>query len=141
MLYNTAYVRMNMVLGIVCFLIGIVSASVICILGKNSALRKKSGRIIVGKKISCNELPGRPTRYIVKVEYEASNTTYNRKVITADKNIKKCADGEEIRLLYVDKINKVYWAEDKSYERIVLIVLLVFISADMFLLGFECLFP
>ena len=92
------------------------------------------------EKISCDELPGRPTRYIVKVEYEINNVVHEKKVITTDKNIKKYADNGQIRLLYVDKIDKVYWAEDKSNEIIVIIVLLALFSASMFLLPLECLF-
>lgn len=136
MLYGTAHGGMDIVLSIIFFILGILSFSVACILGRNRVLKKKSGKIIIGKKISCDELLGRPTRYIVKVEYEVNNTIYKKNVITADKNIKKCVNDEPIRLLYVNKINKVYWAEDKSDDMFIGIALSGIFAVNMFLLSF-----
>lgn len=136
MLYGTAHGGMDIVLSIIFFILGILSFSVACILGRNRVLKKKSGKIIIGKKISCDELLGRPTRYIVKVEYEVNNTIYKKNVITADKNIKKCVNDEPIRLLYVDKINKVYWPEDKSDDMFIGIALSGIFAVNMFLLSF-----
>lgn len=50
--------------------------------------------------------------------------------------IRECRDNEQIQLLYVEKINKIYWAEDKSNEWFVCILLLIVFCCFMF--GLTC---
>lgn len=130
---------MSIVLGIISFIIGIAGVVLICLIVRNKSLKERAGRIIVGRKINCKELPGCPTRYIVSVEYEINNTIYTKTVVTADKNISKCAQNEQIKLIYVDKTNKIYWAEDKSPEMMLWIILLVFVCFFAFLHSFRFL--
>ncbi|MBD5541808.1 MAG: hypothetical protein HDR00_11595 [Lachnospiraceae bacterium] len=126
---------MYIVLAIVSLLAGIIGVISICVLYRNSILKKRNGKIITGKKISCEELIGRPTRYIVEVECKINDHTDLRKIVTTDKKIKKYDNDEEMPLLYVDTTDKIYWAEDNSHEKIVSMVLLAFFCAFMFLLS------
>lgn len=123
---------MNIVLGTITLIVGIVEIVLIYLIVKSNSLKEKEGRVIFGRKIGCDELPGRPTRYIVKVEYEIESMLYTKTIVTADKNIKKCANNEQIELIYVDKTNKIYWADDKSPERMLSIGFLVFSCGLLF---------
>lgn len=129
---------MYIVLGIVSLLAGIIGIAGIWMLYRNHILKKRNGKIMTGRKISCEELTGRPTRYVVKVECKINNHVDLRKIVTTDKKIKNYDNGEEMPLLYVDAADKVYWAEDNSHEWIVYMVLLVFFCGFMFLLSLVC---
>lgn len=102
-------------------------------------MKKRDGKLIIGKKVESKEIPGRPTRYSVKVECELNNTVICKKIVTSDKKIRKYADGEEIPLLYVAAINKVFWAEDSSHEWLILIVMQVHFCVLMLLFSGICL--
>lgn len=115
------------------FIAGIAGVICIGLIVKKDTLKKRNGTIIVGKKIGCKELPGRPTRYITEVEFEVNHTTYKKKVITADKRISTLANNGQINLIYVDQNNSVYWADDKSNEIVVWIIVLSGFCALMFL--------
>lgn len=126
---------MYFVLAIVSLLAGIIGVFGIYVLCRNDILKKRDGKIITGKKVSCEELIGRPTRYIVKVECKIDDHIDLRKIVTADKKIKKYENDEEMPLLYVDTIDKIYWAEDNSHEKNVSMILLAFFCAFMFSLS------
>ena len=133
---------MYIILSVVSLLAGIAAALHIYIIYRNHKLKKRDGKIIIGKKVDSKEIPGRPTRYIVKVEYELNNTVICKKIVTSDKKIKKYAGGDEIPLLYVAAINKVFWAEDSSHEWLILIVMqfsfcvLMLLISGIFLLSY-----
>lgn len=91
---------------------------------------------MIGKKLGCEEMFGTPIRYIVEVEYEINNIANKRRIVTTDKNIKKCNSDESIALLYVQKNNKVYWAGEKSNESIVEIINFLALSIFSFMLAF-----
>ena len=78
---------------------------------------------------------GSPTRYLVEVEYVIKNIVNKRKIITTDRNIIKYKDNETISLIYVEKNNKVYWAEEKSIENVIIILLLTATCIFAFLLA------
>lgn len=52
--------------------------------------------------------------------------------MTSDKRIRECRDNEQIQLIYVGGINKIFWAEDKSNEWFVLILMLIVFCCFMF---------
>lgn len=106
---------------------------------KQHILKKRNGINITGKKMNCEELLGMPIRYVVEVEYKVNNETKLSKIVTTDKKIRKYANNEQIPLVYVDGIDKIFWAEEKSHEKTVYILLLAFFSAFMFSLSFICL--
>lgn len=127
---------MNTILGVVSLLAGIAGVCGICIIFRNNSLKERSRWRISGKKLSCTEIIGQPIRYVVEVEYQLNNDVYRKKIVTSDKGIRECRDNEQIQLLYVEKINKIYWAEDKSNEWFVCILLLIVFCCFMF--GLTC---
>ena len=129
---------MYLALSIISFIAGVICIGLIV---RNDILKKRNVTIITGKKISCNELPGRPTRYIAEVEFEANHTTHKKKVITADKRISALDNKEQINLIFIAKNHKVYWADDKSNEIVVWLLILSCFCALMFLCAVISLFP
>lgn len=128
---------MNTILGVVSLLAGIAGVCGICIIFRNNSLKERSRWRISGKKLSCTEIIGQPIRYVVEVEYQLNNDVYRRKIITSDKRIRECRDNEQIQLIYVGGINKIFWAEDKSNEWFVLILMLIVFCCFMF--GLTCI--
>lgn len=135
---------MNMIVSAVSLLAGSIGGLGVYIIYRNhkrtNELKRREGKHIVGKKTGCKEIPGRPTWYIIEVEFEQNNINKCKKIVTSDKKIKKYADGEEIPLLFVEAINKVFWAEDNSQEWRLWMVMLIFFSVFMFLLSGISLF-
>lgn len=123
---------MNTVLGVVSLLAGIAGVCGIYIIFRNNSLKERSRWRISGKKLSCTEIIGQPIRYVVEVEYQLNNDVYRRKIVTSDKRIRECRDNEQIQLIYVGGINKIFWAEDKSNEWFVLILMLIVFCCFMF---------
>lgn len=130
---------MYIVLSIISLFAGIIGALGIYMIYRNGILKKRNGRIITGKKMNCEELLGMPIRYMAEVEYKVNNETKLRKIVTTDKKIRKYANNEQIPLVYVDRIDKIFWAEENSHEKTVYILLLAFFSAFMFSLSFTFL--
>lgn len=128
---------MNTILGVLSLLAGIAGVCGICIIFRNNSLKERSRWRISGKKLSCTEIIGQPTRYVVEVEYQLNNDVYRKKIVTSDKRIRECRDNEQIQLLYVEKINKIYWAEEESNEWFVCILLLIVFCCFMF--GLTCI--
>lgn len=123
---------MNTVLGVMSLLAGIAGVCGIYIILRNNSLKERSRWRISGKKLSCTEIIGQPIRYVVEVEYQLNNDVYRRKIVTSDKRIRECRDNEQIQLIYVGGINKIFWAEDKSNEWFVLILMLIVFCGFMF---------
>ena len=130
---------MDIIVGVVSLLAGIAGAFRIYIIYRNQKLKRRDGKLIIGKIVYCKEIPGRPTMYIVKVEYELNNTVKCKRIVIYDKNINKYADGEEIPLLYVEAINKIFWAEDSSREWLHIIGMLIYFCVLMLLISGVCL--
>lgn len=128
---------MYTVFGVVSLLAGIAGVCGIYIILRNNSLKERSRWRISGKKLSCTEIIGQPIRYVVEVEYQLNNDIYRRKIVTSDKRIRECRDNEQIQLIYVGGINKIFWAEDKSNEWFVLILMLIVFCCFMF--GLTCI--
>lgn len=127
--------KINIILGVLSLFVGIVGGVGIYTIYRRSILKEKYGEKIWGKKLNCNEIWGRPIRYVVEVEYQLNNSIHLGKIVTTDKRIKECKDNEQIQLLYVDKLNKIFWVEDYSHEQSVYILLLIIFCFFMFLLS------
>lgn len=110
---------MYLVLGVISLFAGMAGVLGIYVGHKKNMEKMRNGKHVLGKKINCEEMTGRPVRYFVEVEYRLDHNTYLKKIVTTDKRIKKYNDNEPIPLLYVDTINKVFWAEDHSKEWVV----------------------
>lgn len=96
----------------------------IYVIKMNNCLKSK-GKLIEGKIINIRELMGRPIRYIVEVECLINNDIQKKKIVTADKRIKQEVVNGTLLLIYVEKNNKIYWAEDKSIEEKIKVILLL----------------
>lgn len=59
---------MYFAIGIASFFCGAAGIGIVYMLCKRNGL-KKDGEIISGRKLSCEEIIGRPNRYVVKAEY------------------------------------------------------------------------
>lgn len=128
---------MYTVFGVVSLLAGIAGVCGIYIILRNNSLKERSRWRISGKKLSCTEIIGQPIRYVVEVEYQLNNDIYRRKIVTSDKRIRECRDNEQIQLIYVEEKNKVFWAEDKSNEWFILVLMLIVFCCFMF--GLTCI--
>lgn len=126
--------EMNIIIGMVSLFAGIAGVWGIYIIFRNNSLRERSGRSVLGKKLSCTEIIGQPIRYIVEVEYQLNNDVHRRKIVTSDKRIKEYKDNEQILLLYVEELNKIFWAEDHSNEWLGWILMLIVFCCFMFML-------
>lgn len=103
---------------------------------KDNNLKSKEGMLLTGKEVGCEVRWGTPTRYIVEVEYIVNGLVNRKRIVTTDKHIRKYTNGKYIPLLYVKRNNKVYWAEDKSMEKWVLIIILLFLCIFALILAF-----
>lgn len=115
---------MNVILCVLYLAVGGLAIAGIYLIKRINKIKKNEGKLVMGKKISDTSLMGTPTRYIVEVEFIINDIVNKKKIITSDKNIMKCKNGEAISLIYVEKNNKVYWAEEKTIDNIVAIVIL-----------------
>lgn len=97
----------------------------IYVIKRNKVLRFNEGQLIEGKIIGIKELMGRPVRYIVEVDCPINNDIQKKKIVTTDKRINQEAVNGILSLIYVEKTNKVYWAEDKSIEDKIKVCLLL----------------
>lgn len=135
---------MFIISGVISLLAGVTGVFCIYVIYKKSMEKKRNGKLISGRKISCEEIAGQPVRYSVEVEYRLDHKDYRKRIVTVDKRIKEYKNNEQIPLLYIDTINKrsqgsqVFWAEDQSKEWLVLIVLLAVFSGFMFSLSGVC---
>ncbi len=130
---------MYIVLSMMSLFAGIMGVLGIYNIHRNDILKKRNGRFIIGKRKNCEELFGRPIRYVMEVEYKIYDRIELSKIITTDKKIKKYNNNDPIPLIYVDAIDRIFWAEEKSYERIVEIIMLGVFCLFMFLLSITCL--
>lgn len=131
--------KMHIVFSLISLLAGMTGLLGIYAIHKRNMEKKRDGRPVSGKKTGCEEITGRPVRYIVEVEYQLDHKDYTKKIVTTDKRIRRYENNEPIPLLYVDSVNKVFWAEDNSKEWLVHIVLLAVFCGFMFLLSGICL--
>lgn len=96
--------------------------------------KKKEGIEIPGKQIGYKEIPGQPTRYLIVTEYEIAGIKKRKRIITSDKTACKLKDEEEIALIYVHSLDKIFWADEKKYADIPTVIFLVIISVFMWVL-------
>lgn len=127
--------KMNAILCVLCLFVSGLAIEGIYLIKRDDKLKKYEGKLLLGKKVSAVPLMGTPTRYIVDVQCQINGSCEERKIITTDKNIMKYKDNENISLIYVEKNNKVYWAEEKTIENVVKMVLLATACAFALLLA------
>lgn len=74
---------------------------------------RQTGIPILGKKVSFRSIPGRPPFYIITVEYMVNNENFQKKIVTTDAMAQKFERESEIQLVYVPKLKRVFWAEER----------------------------
>lgn len=112
----------------------VIAVSIICILlvlqFKNNENKLKMkieyGKKICAKVISWDVFPGRPTLYVVKVEYEIDKKKEKKTFITSGKYAKKYEQDRNIQIVIIPNSNKVFLEEeDWTIQNIVIFVFLI----------------
>lgn len=89
--------------------------------------RKNSGESIEARIKQWDVLIGRPTRYIIKVEYRIGKETRTKIFVTGSKFAKKYQNENNIQIVAVQNSDTTYLAEeDWKYQDRFLFVLLIF---------------
>ncbi|MBD5455769.1 MAG: hypothetical protein HDR23_04740 [Lachnospiraceae bacterium] len=108
---------------------------------KNKLKRKiEYGKAIYAKVISWTSIPGKPTRYAVKVDYEIDGEKKNKMLITSGKFAKKYEYEKNIQIVVVPDSNEVFFEEEdwKSSNMILLVFLFfdIYFLIQLLLMGF-----
>lgn len=90
-------------------------------------MKKEYGVVIKAKVIDWESIPGRPTRYIIKVEYEMDEKKENKTLITSGKIARKYEKEKSIQIAIIPNSNKIFFEEeDWKKQNILLFILLIF---------------
>ncbi len=98
---------------------------------RHDQVKNKEGIEIQGKRIDYKEIPGRPTRYLILAGYQIDGENRKKRIITADRAACKFVKEEDITLIYVHSLDKIYWADEKKHANMPIIILLVLLSVLM----------
>lgn len=106
----------------------------------NLKLKTDYGKKIDGNIISWKAIPGRPTRYAIKVEYEINEKKENKTFITSGKFAKKYEHDRNIQIVVVPNSSKVFleeenWKVQNIWNIVFLLVTVVFLL-QLLLVGF-----
>ena len=100
-------------------------------------MKREYGEVIEAKVISWNVVPGRPDRYVIKVEYAINE---NKTFITSGKFAKRYEHDRNIQIVTIPNSNKVFLAEEdwKMQNRVsfVFLLFLLFFLLQLLLIGF-----
>ncbi len=100
-------------------------------------MKREYGEVIEAKVISRNVVPGRPDRYVIKVEYAINE---NKTFITSGKFAKRYEHDRNIQIVTIPNSNKVFLAEEdwKQQNRVsfVFLLFLLFFLLQLLLIGF-----
>ena len=114
----------------------VIAISIICILlvlqfknNKNKLKMKiECGKTIWAKVILWDVLPGRPTLYVVKVEYEIDEKKEKKTFITSGKYAKKYEQDRNIQIVIIQNSNKFFLdEEDWKIQNIIIFVFLIYL--------------
>lgn len=93
----------------------------------NYRMKETIGIIVDAKVVSWIYLLGRPTRYIVKVEYYVNNEKKSKRLVTSGKFAEKYGRERDIQVVMIPNTGKVYFIEeDWKKQNIALIVGIIF---------------
>ena len=70
------------------------------------------GKKVDGNVISWKAISGRPTRYVVKVEYEINEKKGNKTFVTSGKFAKKYERDKNIQIVVIPNSSKVFLEEE-----------------------------
>lgn len=89
-------------------------------------LKRKYGEVVQAKVISWDVVPGKPTRYIIKVEFEKDEKKENKILVTSGRFAKKYEHERNVQIVIVPNSKKVFFEEeDWNSENIVLFLFLI----------------
>lgn len=123
---------MVLYIAVVTVVLAVCIVLVLLIRSNRHKLKKKSecGKIIEAKIKSWKEIPGRPTRYIIRVEYETDKKRENKVLITSGKFARKYEYEKSIQIVVIPNSNKVFFEEeDWKTQNIWLVIFAVFFAA------------
>lgn len=107
-------------------------------------LKTECGEIISAKITSWKKIPGRPTFYAIKVEYEIDNIKRHKTFITSGKFAKRYESDRNIQIVIIPNSNKVFLEEENwKKQNICFFILLIFVVLFLFqliLIGFVKVF-
>lgn len=95
---------------------------------RRAQIKSREGIEIPGKRLSYKEIPGQPKRYLLSVEYCIDGANKTKRILTPDKAARKFEKEEDIALIYVHTLDKVYWADEKKYANLPVVILLILCS-------------
>lgn len=89
-------------------------------------LKREYGEVIQAKVSSWDIVYGRPTRYIVKVEYVRDKKTENKTLVTSGGFAKKYEYEKNIQIVIVPNSKKIFFEEENwNSENIVFFIFLI----------------
>lgn len=119
----------------VSYIIAVIIVLTICIIlillirSNKHKLKMKTecGEIIKAKVNSWKAIPGRPTRYAIKIEYEIDKKIENKVLITSRKFAKKYESERNIQVVAIPNSNKIFLQEeDWKIQNGMLCIFLIF---------------
>lgn len=115
------------------WIMGILGIAYAGYLLKNEHDKRKKGIFMSGLKKSEKVLPGRPNWYMVTVEIVLAEGKVCKKIITGDKRIQCYHPNEQLSVIYVEKTGKLYWADERRNDRMILAALILVICVMLLL--------
>ena len=107
-------------------------------------MKIECGEVISAKVISWKAIHGRPTRYVIKAEYEIAKKKENKTFVTSRKFAKKYEHDRDIQIVIVPNINKVFLEEEdwkvQNIWNYVFLLLLVLFLLQFLIAGFIMFF-
>lgn len=85
---------------------------------------KKGGIIIQGHKVNYHEIIGRPNIHRITVKYHINGKTFTKRITTTDSRARRFEKEQDIQLLYVERLDKVFWVDESEKSKTLLLVVL-----------------
>lgn len=103
----------------------------LALLVRRNALKlkeKKGGDIINAKVTKWKAISGRPTRYVLEVEYQVENMKQTKRFITSGKFAKKYEKEKIIPVVVIPNTDTIYLAEEDSKRQNMVLFFLIIIA-------------
>lgn len=116
---------------------------ILALLIRRNALRsdkKKYGNLINAKVTEWKVLSGKPTRYILEVEYEIKNRKQRKRLITSGKFARKYEKLSQIPIVVIQNTNKIYLEEEDWKRQNMVLFLLIMIALPTLIILIFCCF-
>lgn len=114
------------------FLIHIIFILLIRNNADNMKLKREYGEVVQAKVISWKAVSGRPTRYIIKVEFERDEKKENKILVTSERFAKKYEYEKNAQIVIVPNSKKVFFEEEDGNSRNIALFFFLIISLSIF---------